>query len=641
MKQFFRLCLCVLIVLGIASGVTSAQEEWMPDPILTEAIREEIRLPAAAPLKKEDMLGFESLYVDNKGISDITGLEYAINLKELHISRNPITDLWPLANLTQLQELHFWHESESSRNIDLRPLANLINLEVLSLQRNGISDISPLTGLKNLRHLHIIDNDISDVSPLTGLWHLRELWITGNPILDIRPLFDLDLTEFEYHENHEEICKIPRDGSAIDRIQNRHFPSVALYPYRGSIEEVSQYDYLWGRFELLILKSYSSQYSAVVGDVQMAEAIQRHWRELNPNSVFLLPVSITFAAGDEFPEDSDVWFRDATGKRVSYVEERWGGWHEYTFDIVHEHVQDKLVAQILAVVECGLFDGIAIDGLASYGTGYFQRVFYPATSEDIIVAIGRILREVRARVPEDFLIVVNSNQDRLERYAEYINGNAIESGNDYPGGYTYRELQELDDAFLWNERNLRSPQINWSEGFLIEDQSPESPDNRRWMRVFTTRSLTLSNGYVSIHHETSHVSGETEVWYDFWDADLGQPVGEKAQLYENRDGLFIREFTNGWSVYNRSGKAQEIRLPEQATGVESGLQNTTHTVPDLDGEIYLKSTTDRHDVNGDGIVNILDLVAVANGFGKDTPDVNGDRVVNVLDLVAVANAFGQ
>ena len=71
------------------------------------------------------------------------------------------------------------------------------------------------------------------------------------------------------------------------------------------------------------------------------------------------------------------------------------------------------------------------------------------------------------------------------------------------------------------------------------------------------------------------------------------------------------------------------------------MRNALHIIPDLDGEIYLKSTTDRHDVNGDGIVNILDLVAVANGFGKDTPDVNGDGVVNVLDLVQVANQFEQ
>ena len=48
------------------------------------------------------------------------------------------------------------------------------------------------------------------------------------------------------------------------------------------------------------------------------------------------------------------------------------------------------------------------------------------------------------------------------------------------------------------------------------------------------------------------------------------------------------------------------------------------------------------DVNGDGVVNILDLVAVAQGFGTDSleADVNGDGVVNVFDLVQVAGAIG-
>ena len=45
------------------------------------------------------------------------------------------------------------------------------------------------------------------------------------------------------------------------------------------------------------------------------------------------------------------------------------------------------------------------------------------------------------------------------------------------------------------------------------------------------------------------------------------------------------------------------------------------------------------DVNGDGVVNIQDLVIVANAFGKAEPDVNGDGVVNIQDLVIVANAF--
>ena len=51
------------------------------------------------------------------------------------------------------------------------------------------------------------------------------------------------------------------------------------------------------------------------------------------------------------------------------------------------------------------------------------------------------------------------------------------------------------------------------------------------------------------------------------------------------------------------------------------------------------------DLNGDGIVNILDLVLVANQFGESgdnlSGDVNMDGKVNILDLVAVANQFGK
>ena len=64
----------------------------------------------------------------------------------------------------------------------------------------------------------------------------------------------------------------------------------------------------------------------------------------------------------------------------------------------------------------------------------------------------------------------------------------------------------------------------------------------------------------------------------------------------------------------------------------------THLLPDLDGEIYLK-TKHPADVNGDWVVNVLDLVQVANGLGKSAPDPNGDGVVNILDLVFVSGYF--
>ena len=70
------------------------------------------------------------------------------------------------------------------------------------------------------------------------------------------------------------------------------------------------------------------------------------------------------------------------------------------------------------------------------------------------------------------------------------------------------------------------------------------------------------------------------------------------------------------------------------------LRRSPTCLPDLDGEIYLKAPNPA-DVNHDGLVNILDLVQVANGFGKSVPDPNGDGVVNILDLVFVAQQFSQ
>ena len=70
-----------------------------------------------------------------------------------------------------------------------------------------------------------------------------------------------------------------------------------------------------------------------------------------------------------------------------------------------------------------------------------------------------------------------------------------------------------------------------------------------------------------------------------------------------------------------------ITLPEETQGVASGLAGTEHALANLDGKMYLRvKPKNPADVNGDGIVNILDLTLVAQALGTaEAPgDVNRD-----------------
>ena len=659
MKQVYRFCLCILIVFGIACSVASAQEEWMPDPNLRQAVREALGLPDGIPLTQLVMNQLTGLETVESQIMDLTGLEHAQNVTWLNLGVNEIRDLSPLAGLIRLEGLWIFVNSLS----DLSPLSSLVNLKTLDLGACQISDLRPLANLKNLESLRLHHNQISDITPLADLTNLTELWLNANQIVDISPLENLttlkelriqnnSITDYSpldtltlVHLEYDEVCDIS-SFPVSDRINGKKFPAVFAawggigwspvlnLPELSDLEHITLHDLYFSGLMFTGELVETNSGIKVVGNLEVAQQEREAFLTLNPNMVFLAELRMR----DAFPskyyhEDYPYWLRNEKGDRI----EGWPG--AFLLDFTHPGQQDIIVQQALAVAQCGLYDGIFLD---------WWNEDYPMLNDDWSKegyrgneaeqrARDAIIQRIRAGVGDDFLIIVNANRRKIPRTGPYINGTFMETLRDHDKGYTHEGLAEIESTLLWAEDNLREPRVNCLEGWGIPTESPDSPRNLQWMRVFTAMSLTHSDGYVlytgGIQHE--------HYWYDFWDADLSQPIGEKAQLYENRDGLFIREFTNGWAVYNRSGGPQAIQLPEQATGVESGLRNALHILPDLDGEIYLKRTTDRHDVNEDGIVNILDLVAVASGFGENAPDVNGDGVVNVLDLVAVANQFGQ
>ena len=57
-------------------------------------------------------------------------------------------------------------------------------------------------------------------------------------------------------------------------------------------------------------------------------------------------------------------------------------------------------------------------------------------------------------------------------------------------------LSHIENALLWAEENLREPQINCVAGRGVRNELLDSPRNLQWMRLWTTMSLTHSDGYV-------------------------------------------------------------------------------------------------------------------------------------------------
>ena len=159
----------------------------IPDSNLRAAIAETLGKSTDAPITVEEMKELTILWVVNKGVRDLTGMQHATNLTQLGLNLNRISDLSPLVGLTELNYLQL----SANKISDISGLTGLTKLAYLNVHLNGISDISPLAGLTGLNNLNLGFNAISDVSSLAGLTNLEWLGVYNNQISDISPLAGL------------------------------------------------------------------------------------------------------------------------------------------------------------------------------------------------------------------------------------------------------------------------------------------------------------------------------------------------------------------------------------------------------------------------------------------------------------------
>lgn len=128
------------------------------------------------------------LVLSDAGLSDFSSnpdfsISSLVNLKELNLSYNYLTDIYELSQLVSVERLHLSHNMIAS----LLPLQRLRRLRYLSASHNQITSPEGLDNLPHLSELNLAANrlcDYDEVIPiLKSLPCLELLQLSGNPLM--------------------------------------------------------------------------------------------------------------------------------------------------------------------------------------------------------------------------------------------------------------------------------------------------------------------------------------------------------------------------------------------------------------------------------------------------------------------------
>ena len=216
-----------------------------------------------------------------------------------------------------------------------------------------------------------------------------------------------------------------------------------------------------------------------------------------------------------------------------------------------------------------------------------------------------------------------------------------------PDGQTFASGNSDGTIHLWNVSNRRiihtfrgHKEFVLSVAFNRDGSALASGSADNTVKVWNTLTRNLE------HTLTEHTDWVNSVAFnpnpDNWTLASGSSDGT-VRLWDKNTGTQHALTAHKNSVESISFSPDGQTL---ASGSADGKVLLWNFIQSPAGQPTLVTvkTEVKEDVNGDGVVDILDLATVATLFGTkedDVADVNGDGVVDIVDLVLVANAFGD
>jgi len=493
----------------------------------------------------------------------------------------------PKVELEKLTEVN-----AEDRNInDLTGLEHAAQLTMLNLSKNDISDITPLAQLTQLKKLYLRYNQVRDVTSLAGLISLEELYLRNNPIESKSPLFALlDVNPDVYI-----------DISLYDYIEG---PWLWMIAPGGSITN----DNLSAASDGVITEENIAQHGVNEG---------KHFNNLQWTSGRLLPTTV---CGIFLCSSDNV---------------------------------------INVVREIGLTSAAQLTQYSAYA---LINIYSPTAKNEVMMGVGS---DDSIRVWLNGSIVYTNNITRRttgiqNRFHVKLNaGNNLLlvkvcnsgswGGNDDWGMFfrIYLNPENYTVSLPTDQPELtRTP----SESTIVQIHPASVAPPAVGEQI--TFSLNIAGGKAVAGYQATVQFDTTTLRYV--SSANGEFLPAGAFFVEPKvEGNLIK--LNAASLAGESdGDGTLATLTFEVIAAKAStltLSNVLLTnsagetfVPQIENAEITESTGLEGDVNGDGTVNIADLVLVASNLGEtgqNAADVNGDNVVNIADLVLVAGALGN
>ena len=568
----------------------------------------------------------------------------------------------PQASLAKLTQLNL----EDAEITDLTGLEQTTQLTQLYLSGNQISDITPLAQLTQLKLLDLWSNLIEDISPLKQL--LRE-----NPKLDISTDMPIVITEPGgntnlYFINDKSIQRVSFDGTHRQNIViglNRP-RSIALdvardkiYWINGWPGKIHQANFEGSNVETIVDKNELAYPSDIALDVAGGKI---YWADEDSHKIQRANLDGTNIQDIVTGLDEPIGIAlDVAGGKIYWTDE---GTHK-----IQRANLDGTNIQDIVVTGLAYPSGIALDVAggkiywayspryyADIGTGKIQQANLNGTDIQDIV-IGLETESIALGIAEGKIYWTEKKQvyegpySSDDRYAHKIQRANLDGTNVQSIVVGLTDLRDIaltsagGNEFSSATSETSAATTNATVG--LSPASVASPAIGQQIEF----NLNITDGEAVAGYQTTVQFDDTALRYvsgangDFLPAGafFVQPVVEGNLVQLNAVSLAGESNGDG----TLATLTFEVIAVKASTLMLSDVLLTNSAgetfVPKIENAEITESTGLKGDVNGDGTVNIADLVLVAGALGEtgqNIADVNGDGQVNIADLVLVAGALG-